>query len=102
GPASRVPLALLGLLRDARPPGDADGPDPGGALARQAAAPAALFEGTTGATVAPAVLGRGAAAWAQLVWLISFEMFGQCVGSFDPADDLFEYAVTQLAGLAGL
>jgi AcrR family transcriptional regulator len=102
GPASRVPLALLGLLRDAGPrqaggPG-ADGPDVSGALSGQAARVVAL----TGGTMPPEVLVRGALAWTQVFGLISFELFGQYVGSFDPADDLFDYAVMQMARLAGL
>jgi AcrR family transcriptional regulator len=109
GPATRVPLALIGLLRDAPPsagprgaPDTAGGPEIGGALNGQAAALAAAIEGTAGVTVRPDVLVRGAVAWGQLFGLISFELFGQYVGSFDPADDLFEYGVTQLAWLVGL
>jgi AcrR family transcriptional regulator len=109
GPAARVPLALIGLLRDAPPsagprgaPGTAGRPEIGGALNGQAAALAAAIEGTAGDTVRPDVLVRGAVAWGQLFGLISFELFGQYVGSFDPADDLFDYAVTQMAWLVGL
>ena len=109
GPASRVPLALVGLLRDARPrarPRPAGGPEISGALTGQAAAVAALVPGaggsTAGDTVRPDVLVRGALAWTQLFGLISFELFGQYVGSFDPADELFRYAVVQMAQMVGL
>jgi AcrR family transcriptional regulator len=102
GPATRVPLALLGLLRDAKPPREANGPEVSRALAGQAAAVAGLIGGTAGDTVRPDVLVRGAVAWGQLFGLVSFELFGQYVGSFDPADDLFEYAVAQLALSVGL
>jgi AcrR family transcriptional regulator len=109
GPATRVPLTLLGLLREARPPAGAPagsrlegGPQVGGALAGQAAAIAALVEGTAGDAIPPEALVRGALAWTQLFGLISFELFGQYVGSFDPADDLFAYSVTQMAWLVGL
>src|SRR5215468_10137446 len=107
GPASRVPLALLGLLRDAGPrqaggPGadgpGADGPGVSGALSGQAARVVAL----TGGTMPPEVLLQGALAWTHVFGLISFELFGQYVGSFDPADDLFDYAVMQMARLVGL
>jgi AcrR family transcriptional regulator len=106
GPASRVPLALVGLLRDARPrsaPDTAGGTEIGGALAKQAAMVAGLIGGTAGGdALRPEALVRGALAWTQLFGLISFELFGQYVGSFDPADDLFDYAVTQMAFLLGL
>jgi AcrR family transcriptional regulator len=123
GPASRVPLALVGLLRDAAPP-DARGPGAGGpgadsagvagadvagaggALREQAATVAALIGGTAGGpagdAVPPEVLIQGALAWTQLFGLISFELFGQYAGSFDPADDLFDFAVVQMARLVGL
>jgi len=104
-PASRVPLALVGLLRDARPR-PADGPEISGALTGQAAAVAALIAGTAGSaagdTVRPEALVRGALAWTQLFGLISFELFGQYVGSFDPADELFHYALVQMAQMVGL
>jgi hypothetical protein len=34
--------------------------------------------------------------------MISFELFGQLVGSADPADSFFTYAVDQLADFVGL
>jgi len=34
--------------------------------------------------------------------MISFELFGQFVGSFEPADALFGYAVAQLTAFVGL
>ena len=41
-------------------------------------------------------------AWTQLFGMISFELFGQLVGSFEPADALFAYAVVQFAAFVGL
>jgi AcrR family transcriptional regulator len=41
-------------------------------------------------------------AWTQLFGLISFELFGQLVGSADPSDDLFAYAVERMADQIGL
>ena len=52
--------------------------------------------------VPPEVVVRAVIAWTQLFGMISFELFGQFVGSFEPADALFEYAVGQLAAFAGL
>ncbi len=48
------------------------------------------------------MLVRGVIAWTQLFGMISFELFGQFVGSFEPADALFAHAVVQLAAFVGL
>jgi AcrR family transcriptional regulator len=109
GPASRVPLALTGLLASAAARGELgpaglDGPggrpeplDPG------LAAQAEHLSGLLGLRdVPPAALTGAVIAWTQLFGMISFELFGQFVGSFEPADALFARAVGQLAGLAGL
>ena len=122
GPASRVPLAFMVVLRDAvaggdMPPGDGDGDGDGdgagpglaggalagGALADQAAAIAAALVAVPGlAAVPPEVVVRAVIAWTQLFGMISFELFGQFVGSFEPADALFDYAVAHLAAFVGL
>jgi Tetracyclin repressor-like, C-terminal domain len=44
---------------------------------------------------------RAVIAWTQLFGMISFELFGQFVGSFEPADALFHHAVAQLASFVG-
>jgi hypothetical protein len=48
------------------------------------------------------VIANALIAWTQLFGMISFELFGQLVGSADPADDFFGYAVEQMANLVGL
>jgi AcrR family transcriptional regulator len=108
GPASRVPLALIGVLGQhaAEPgagPGAAAGPavspvDLGEVLGSQAAAVTVAL----GGVVAPEVLVRGAIAWTQLFGMISFELFGQFARTFEPADELFECAVVQMARLVGV
>jgi AcrR family transcriptional regulator len=59
-----------------------------------------------GAAIAPgvgeSVIVRALIAWTQLFGMISFELFGQLVGSADPADDFFGYAVDQMADFVGL
>jgi AcrR family transcriptional regulator len=69
-----------------------------GLLGQQAAA--------VGAVIAPgvgeAMIVRALIAWTQLFGMISFELFGQLVGSADPADDFFGYAVDQMADFVGL
>jgi AcrR family transcriptional regulator len=57
----------------------------------------AIAPGTPGPVIA-----RGLIAWTQLFGLISFELFGQLVGTLDPADEFFGYAVEQMADFIGL
>jgi AcrR family transcriptional regulator len=70
---------------------------PGGA-APDALPPDALPPGA----LPPDVLVRAVLAWTQLFGMISFELFGQFVGSFEPADALFGHAAEQLAAFVGL
>jgi AcrR family transcriptional regulator len=56
----------------------------------------------TGDGVRAAALLRAVLAWTQLFGMISFELFGQFARTFDPADDLFGYAVARMAEFAGL
>jgi AcrR family transcriptional regulator len=122
GPAARVPLAFAGLLGEALARGELGGPGgPGraaaaslpvtGALAEQAGAlSAALTASASGgggagavpAALPPDALVRAVIAWTQLFGMISFELFGQFVGSFEPADALFGHAAEQLAAFVGL
>ena len=50
----------------------------------------------------PGLLVRAVIAWTQLFGMISFELFGQFVGSFEPADAFFAYAAAELATFVGL
>lgn len=101
-PAARVPLVLLGLLRqaheaDALAPLD-DVPEPSAVLAEQIT--------TLGAAIVPdvpaKVLTRAVIAWTQLFGMISFELFGQLVGSVDPTEPFFEHTTAQMADFVGL
>lgn len=76
-----------GAAADALPPG----------LAEQAAVLSAAME----SPVAPEMVVRAVIAWTQLFGMISWELFGQFVGSFEPADALFAHAVAQLATFVG-
>ena len=132
GPAARVPLVFVGVLAAAVASGEFDAATDAlpltAVLAEQAAVLSALIsrqaaslvppvspesaesaesaessvgEGTQ-AGVPPDALVRAVIAWTQLFGMISFELFGQFVGSFEPADTLFDYAVAQLAAFVGL
>ncbi|HEX9041679.1 MAG TPA: TetR/AcrR family transcriptional regulator [Trebonia sp.] len=121
GPAARVPLAFAGVLRDALASGEIGGAAGGaagggaggeaggvlpvtGQLAEQAAALSAALAPSVPAPAAlpPDLLVRAVIAWTQLFGMISFELFGQFVGSFEPADALFGHAAEQLAAFVGL
>jgi AcrR family transcriptional regulator len=99
--AARVPLAMVAVLRDAWAAGTLAPSDVsimGLVLTRQLAQLAA--------TVAPElpapVLTRALMAWSQLFGMISFELFGQFVGSVDPAEQFFDQAVDLMATFTGL
>lgn len=101
-----MPYAFVGILLGAVAAGEvlADAkqdPDLGAGLAGQAAALAAGLA-IPPETLPPEVLVRAVIAWAQLFGMISFELFGQFVGSFEPADALFSYAADRLAAFVGL
>jgi len=100
-PASRVPILMLGIVKRAwalgwLAPLD-NAPEPTGRLAEQVDVLAELAPG-----VPRKVLLRVAIMWTQLFGMISFELFGQLVGTMDPADDFFTEASQQMATFIGL
>jgi AcrR family transcriptional regulator len=110
-PAARLPLTFLRLLAAASAAGrlalrDSAPADPaaglGGPLAGQAGALAAALAGPGTPQVPPDALVRAVIAWTQLFGMLSFELFGQFAGSFEPADAFFDYAVAQMAAFVGL
>ena len=118
GPAARVPLAFVGVLAAAVEGGEVSGAAAGstaasdgaplaGQLAEQAQTLSAVLalpeSGVPGAAVVPpGMLVRGVIAWTQLFGMLSWELFGQFVGSFEPADAFFAHAVAQQATFVGL
>lgn len=100
-PATRVPLVLIGILTDGWAAGTirADLAEPltpvlAGQLQRLAAGVA---------TELPTpVLCRAIVAWTQLFGMLSFELFGQFVGSVDPSEEFVAYAVDRMADFVGL
>jgi AcrR family transcriptional regulator len=114
GPAARVPLAFVGVIVGAVAAGELTGAAAGqdrarltGQLAEQAATLSAVLAdpvaGLPGAgAVPPELLVRGVIAWTQLFGMLSWELFGQFVGSFDPAEAFFEYTAAELATFVGL
>jgi AcrR family transcriptional regulator len=117
GPAARVPVLLAGIVQAALSAGELAAREKAlpvsSALAEQASTVSVELARLTAATGSEAgdrasaavpadVLVRVVIAWTQLFGMISFELFGQFVGSFEPADALFAHTVVQLAAFVGL
>jgi AcrR family transcriptional regulator len=100
--AARVPLVLVGVVRDAWATGvltpPVDRPPPGPALSEQLRGLAASIAPELPGPVLTCVL----IAWTQLFGMISFELFGQLVGSVDPSEEFFANATARMAELVGL
>jgi AcrR family transcriptional regulator len=101
-PAARVPLVLLGVLGESWAAGTLtsvfEAPYPSPPLAAQAQ----RLSTSLGLDLPAPVLTRALIAWTQLFGMISFELFGQLVGSVDPAEEFFEHAVEQMGRYVGL
>ncbi len=99
--AIRVARVLGGILADAaagsRPPQPPAGPLPPELAGQTASVADAIAPGVDGGVIARALI-----AWTQLFGMISFELFGQFVGSLEPAGAFFGYAVEQMADFIGL
>ena len=99
--AIRVVRVMGGILADANPP--ARGARlPGQPLPPVLAEQAAIVADLIAPGVPGAVIARALIAWTQLFGMISFELFGQFVGSLEPADTFFGYTVEQMADFIGL
>ena len=107
-PATRVAGVAGDLLADAwheiRAAGG-DVPDPAPPprpLPRVLAEQATVVADAIAPGVPDAMIARLLIAWTQLFGMISFELFGQLVGSLEPAGAFFGYAVEQMADFIGL
>jgi AcrR family transcriptional regulator len=97
-PAARVALLLFAIVNSAelRPLPDAPPlPDELHDQLRQ------LVQ-TVDTDLSDLTLTRLLIAWTQLFGMISFELFGQYVGSVDPSDAFFAHTTEQLADFVGL
>ncbi|CAM4200506.1 TetR/AcrR family transcriptional regulator [Kibdelosporangium persicum] len=94
--AARVPLLLLKTLTEAEPRPAFEAPPLTDGLADQ------LERLDVEPKPAPETLNRALMVWSQLFGMLSFELFGQFVGSVDPADEFFAHAVGQMADFVGL
>ncbi|GHG33874.1 TetR family transcriptional regulator [Streptomyces capoamus] len=97
--ASRVGLALIGILRDAhRGPAGLTAPPLPAALRPEAERMAADLA----PDLPPEVAAPMVAAWAQLFGLIGFELFGQFNRVVEDRETFFRHAVARLAESVGL
>ncbi|MFF5262728.1 TetR/AcrR family transcriptional regulator [Actinomadura viridis] len=98
--ASRVPTALLSVVRDAWQAGDLR--EPPEDLAAELAGQATRTAAQVSLDLPGPVLVRAAIAWTQLFGMIGFELFGHLANTFDPADAFFAHAVERMGDFAGL
>ncbi|MBP2325635.1 AcrR family transcriptional regulator [Kibdelosporangium banguiense] len=96
--AARVPLAMVGILREVELKPVFDGPPLTGGLAGQLR----VLGVQIAPELSPETLNRLLVVWTQLFGMISFELFGQLVGSVDPADEFFDHTVGQFCDFVGL
>jgi AcrR family transcriptional regulator len=101
-PAARIPLLLVNLVRESFTAGTLhpahQAAPPTGVLAEQLESVATQFA----PGLPPEVLNACFLAWTQLFGMLSFELFGQFVGSVDPSDAFFTHAVALQADQLGL
>jgi AcrR family transcriptional regulator len=100
--AARVALLLTGVLRDAFTAGRLTVPDDSRPLTPVLAEQVTGLAAQIAPELPPAVLVNALIAWTQLFGMVSFELFGQLVGSVDPSDEFFAAAAERMADLVGL
>jgi AcrR family transcriptional regulator len=96
--ASRVALSLVEVIRSGALRPIPDSPEMPEELKDQAERLAATLETDLPATTVTRML----MAWTQLFGAISFELFGQYVGTVDPSDAFFAHTTRQMADFVGL
>jgi AcrR family transcriptional regulator len=112
-PAGRVPAVMGRIVQQAwtaREPAaspsplatPAESPPQPAGLSPVLMAQAAIVTQAIAPDVPEPVVLRALIAWTQLFGMISFELFGQLVGSVDPSDEFFGYAVEQMAAFIPL
>ncbi|TDP94809.1 TetR/AcrR family transcriptional regulator [Labedaea rhizosphaerae] len=101
-PAARVPLVLLDALRGAHHDGQLTPAFAGPALSLTLKAQVEAVAEATGTDLPADAVTRAILAWTQLFGMISFELFGQLVGSVDPSKPFFDHCVESMADFVGL
>ncbi|HWE91743.1 MAG TPA: TetR/AcrR family transcriptional regulator [Pseudonocardiaceae bacterium] len=100
-PAARVALAIVGVVRDAWSAGALEA-RPSPALSPVLAEQTAKLAELIAPDLPGEVLTRLLIVWTQVFGMLSFELFGQLVGSVDPSDEFYAHAVERMADFVGL
>ncbi|MFC0438613.1 TetR/AcrR family transcriptional regulator [Kutzneria buriramensis] len=100
--ANKVPLVMVRVLRQAWAEGTLRPTRDSGVLSDGLAEQCRTLAEAVAPELPPEVLARAIVCWTQLFGMVSFELFGQLVGSVDPSDEFFAYAVDVLADLVGM
>ena len=95
-PAARVALALVKVLTHT------ELRNVDGEVATELRAQAEALTKVLGIIAGPETVARLLMAWTQLFGAISFDLFGQYVGSVDPADAFFAHSAKRMAEFVGL
>ncbi|MFF2550006.1 TetR/AcrR family transcriptional regulator [Nocardia sp. NPDC058058] len=99
-PASRVPVAALGIVVNAWRAGLLAAHS--GEMSPELTAQSGEIAAQIAPGLPPECVARTVVAWTQLYGAVGFELTGQLVGSMDPAGPFFEYAVELMADVIGL
>jgi AcrR family transcriptional regulator len=100
--ASRVPLVLIGIVRDADTAGTLSAPADVRPLTSVLAEQADALAAAVAPELPPQVLISALTALTQIFGMLSFELFGQLVGSVDPSDEFYAASAERMADLVGL
>ncbi|MEU3458893.1 TetR/AcrR family transcriptional regulator [Streptomyces sp. NPDC006733] len=101
GPASRFPLTLVAVVRQAHAAGTL-GPPPGSPLAAPVRADAARLAAELAPELPIPVIAALVGSWAQLFGLLNFELFGQFNRVLEARGEFYDQAVGALAAQVGL
>lgn len=100
-PATRVPVLLLTLLADIAA-AELDGRPAPAEVSSTLHAQLDAMRAVGGVAVDDALLLEGVGSWTMLFGMLSFELFGQYVNTFDDADALFAHQIDAAAARLGL
>jgi AcrR family transcriptional regulator len=104
-PASRVPLALVAIIRDAAGTGQLRSPfvaELSPRLSMSAAAEAARLEAVGLDGVPKDTIIRSLAAWTQLFGAVNFEVFGRITDIVEDVDAVFDQSVRDMSAFVGI
>jgi len=104
GPATRVYVLLLGVVRDAAHAGSltpARSPEPAPLPAPLAADATRIAAALAVPDLPPDLLTRAVTAWMQVIGAVSLELFGHLADGFTDQGAFFDHTVELMAGLVG-